>query len=114
MRYRTIMRQLLVVMAAGVLLAPMTADARDWRGGGGDWRGGGGYAPRAQGQPAKKGPGHPQRGGDRDFRRAEGPQRDERQQGGRQQGRMTEEERRELHRDLDRANREIYRQKRGW
>ena len=101
MRYLTMIRQLLVAMAAGALLAPMAAGARDW---------GGGYRPQAQqGQHAKRGPGQPPRGGGgRDFRREEGQQRDERQQ-----GRMTEEERRELHRDLDRANREIYRQKRG-
>ena len=84
-------------MVAGVLLAP-AASARDW---------GGGYVLQAPGQQMKKGPGQPPRGGGQEFRRDERQPRDDRQ------GRMTEEERRELHRDLDRANREIYRQKRG-
>ena len=98
MRHRAMIGKLLVAIAAGVLLAP-AAGARD-RG----W----GYVPQAQGQQAKKGPPQPERGGGKEFRREERQPRDERQQ-----GRMTEEERRELHRDLDRANREIYRQKRG-
>lgn len=33
--------------------------------------------------------------------------------GGRRQGQLTEEERRQLHRDLDKANREIYGGRRG-
>jgi hypothetical protein len=74
----------------------MTAPARDW-----------GYHPRLQGQQqqGKRGPGEYQRGG-QDYRRDRDarPPRD-----ARQPGRMTEEERRDLHRDLDRANREIYR-----
>jgi len=45
-----------------------------------------------------------QRQPQRDFRRPEQPP----ERGQRGDGRMTEEERRELNRDLDRANREIY------
>jgi hypothetical protein len=83
---------LLVVAVLGLLAAPL-AQAQRW---------GAAYAPllQAQGQ-TKKGD-----GGGRDFRRgreANPPRRDERQQ-----GRMTDEERRGLHQDLDRANREIY------
>ena len=56
---------------------------------------------QTQGGPMKKGD-----GGGRDYRGGRDghpPQRDERHQ-----GRMTDEERRGLHQDLDRANREIY------
>lgn len=77
---------------AGVLLLPPLADARDWRPGFG-------ASLQAQGQPAKKGPGK--------FERGEQDKRGEHDK--RHQGRLTQEERRELHRDLDRANREIYR-----
>lgn len=86
---------LIIVMAASTV--PLVAEARDR-----------GYGPvsQAQGQQARKGAGDFRRGG-QDFRRErEVRPRDERE---RQSGRMTEEERRELHRDLDRANREIYR-----
>jgi hypothetical protein len=90
------MKRLLLMIATAALIAPLGAHARD----------GWGFEPRmqAQGQQhAKKDPGQHQRSG-RDARRDERPERDERRQ-----GRLTEEERRELHRDLDRANREIYR-----
>ena len=90
------MKKLLLVAAAGALLLPPVADARDWRPGFG-------AGLQAQEQPMKKGPpGQFQRG--REFRKNERDERDERRK-----GRLTEEERRELHRDLDRANREIYR-----
>jgi hypothetical protein len=46
----------------------------------------------------------PQRQPQRDFRRPEQPP----ERGQRGDGRLTDEERRGLHRDLDRANREIY------
>ena len=53
------------------------------------------------------------RGPERDFRRPErdyrSPERDYRNPDRRPDGRLTDEERRNLHRDLDRANREIYR-----
>jgi hypothetical protein len=44
-----------------------------------------------------------QRPPQRDFRRAERPP-----ESGRREGRLTDEERRDLRRDIDRANREIY------
>ena len=90
------MRRLLLALAAVAVFAPATAGARDW---------GGGFNPgmQADGQQAKKGPGQPLRGGGRESLRDERRPRD-----GRHQGRMTDEERRELHKDLDRAHREIY------
>ena len=82
-------RFLIMLAAVAVLLAPV-ADARDGR-----------QDPRAQpqGQAAKKrlGP----------VQRSERPGRAERDRRG--HGRLTQEERRQLRRDLDRANREIYR-----
>ena len=77
---------------AGALLLPPVADARDWRPGFG-------AALQAQGEQVKKGPDQPPRG-DHDKRGKHDK---------RHHGRLTEEERRELHRDLNRANREIYR-----
>lgn len=86
-------RSLFVLVVACALLAPPLAHARDW---------GAGFRPQLQAQglqPGKKDPGqHPR--GDREKRPM--PDKDHR-------GRLTQEERRELHRDLDRANREIYR-----
>ena len=92
------MKRLLLMIATAALIAPLPAGA-------GGWGMGGSPMLQAQGQQTKKGGGEFQRGG-REFRREQPdrPQRDERHQ-----GRMTDEERRELHRDLDRANREIYR-----
>jgi hypothetical protein len=86
---------LVLVLSAVAWLAP-PAHARDWN----DWS----YGPLAQAQ------------GDRSKKRAgPPPQRGERQrqpqpekQG---QKRLTQEERRDLNRDLDRANREIYRRR---
>ena len=89
---------LFVTAIAGALLLPPVADARDWRPGFG--AGLQAQERQTQEQHMKKGPpGQFQRG--REFRKNE---RDEHRK-----GRLTEEERRELHRDLDRANREIYR-----
>lgn len=68
----------------------------------GPWRdfGGGRFDVQAQRQPR----GEPQRKPQREFRRGERPpERDKRGD-----SRLTEEERRRLHRDLDRAHREIY------
>lgn len=86
------MKRLLLIVSVGIFLAPMLAEARDWRPG---------VAPmlQGQGQPVKKGPNQ--------FRRGEKDRRGEHDK--RHQQRLTDEERRELHRDLDRANREIYR-----
>ena len=86
------MKWLLMMAIAGALLLPPVADARDLRPGFG-------AALQAQGEQMKKGPGQPPRG-DHDKRGKHDK---------RHQGRLTEEERRELHRDLNRANREIYR-----
>ena len=92
------MKKLLLIIAVLGLLAPPFARAQGW---------GAAYGPLLQAQgPMKKG----DHGGGRDFRGGRDgygrppPQRDERRQ-----GRMTDEERRGLHQDLDRANREIYR-----
>ena len=98
------MKKLLLAIAVGVLLAPMAAGARDssffplLQAAQGDYKKGQGQDPRG---------GQDRRGGQRDAV----PPRDGRNQG---QGRMTDEERRELHRDIDRANREIYRPKGRW
>ena len=83
-------------MAVAVaLLAPGLAAARDLR------PGFGAGVQHQSGQQAKKAPGQPPHG--------ERHPRGEHFKG--HKGRLTEEERRELHRDLDRANREIYRRK---
>jgi len=85
------MKGLLVVALAGALLAPPVADARDWRPG---------LGPRlqAQGQPMKKGPDQVRRERDKRGGNDKRPQK-----------KLTDDERRELRRDLDRADREIYR-----
>lgn len=83
---------LLLTFLAGALLAAPAAVARDWRQGPG---------PRLQqaAQPAKKAPQQPVRrdGG----KRAEHDKR--------HSNRMTDQERRDLRKDVDRADREIYR-----
>jgi len=78
---------------ASALLAPALADARDARPG---------FGARLQApgnQDVKKAPCPPMRGD-----RGKGGEHDKGHK-----NRLTEQERRELHRDLDRANREIYR-----
>jgi hypothetical protein len=86
------MKRLLMAAAAVTLLAPALVNAGDWSPG---------YRVVLQAQQfKKKGPARFQRG-ERDMRRGE---RD-----GRRHDRLTDDERRELHRDLDRADREIYR-----
>ena len=81
-----------LVAATCALIAAPLAHARDWRSG---------FGPQLQlqAQPAKKAPGQHPRG---ERGKHGGPDKAER-------GRLTQEERRELNRDLDRANREIYR-----
>lgn len=86
------MRTLFLVVIAGALLAPPVAVAREGRAGFGAM-----LQTQGQGQHMKKDPGQ--------FRR-EDKRKDHDK---RHYGRLTEEERRELHRDLNRANREIYR-----
>jgi hypothetical protein len=82
------------VVVAVALLAPGLAAARDMRPG---------FGAGMQGQQGasqvKKAPDQPPRG--------EGHKGGEHFKGNK--GRLTEEERRQLHRDLERANREIYR-----
>ena len=85
------MKLMFVLITVLGLLAPPLAAAQGWRAP---------FGPVLQAQgPMKKG----EQGGGRDFRGGRPPQRDDRHQ-----GRMTDEERRGLHQDLDRANREIY------
>lgn len=86
------MKGLLLLVVTCALLVPGGAYARDWRSGFG-------ALVQAQDPPKKKGPERIQRG-DQNKRGV---------QEKRNRGRLTQEERRELHRDLDRANREIYR-----
>jgi len=89
------MKMLLGALMAGVMLLSQPATAARW-----DFR------PGVQGQdqrmPPRKGPG--KREVQRERRAA--PERGERSR-----RRLTEEERRELRRDVDRANREIYRRR---
>ena len=87
------MKKLFWVVVAAALLAPGIAAARDLR------PGFGAGMQEQGGRQMKKAPEQPPRG--------DGQKRGEHFKG--QKGRLTEEERRELHRDLERANREIYR-----
>lgn len=89
------MKTLLGMLAVGVVLLSQPAMAAP-----GDFR------PGLQGQDRRNPPrqGSAQKGERREQRAA--PQRDDRSR-----QRLSEEERRELRRDLDRANREIYRRK---
>jgi len=87
----TMVKKLFLIWVAGALLAPLFADARDWRPG---------MGVQAQGQPMKKSGEQFQRGARE--KRGGHDKRDDK-------SKLTEEERRDLHKDLDRANREIYR-----
>jgi len=92
-------KMLFLVAAVSALLLPSPADARDWRRSGAFLQ--------TQARQADKDRDQYRRGS-RDARRTE--------RNGRNRGRrdhLTEEERRELHRDLDRARREIYRRDRS-
>ena len=84
------MKKLFLMLVAGALLAPLFADARDWRPG---------VGVQAQGQPMKKSGEQFQRGA---WEKRGGPDKGDK-------SKLTEEERRDLHKDLDRANRELYR-----
>lgn len=86
------MKRLLLSVVAGLLLLPPFADARDWRSGFG-------AVMQAQERPQKKKPVQSRPGG-----RSKRGDHDKRHQ-----NRLTDQERRDLNRDLDRANREIYR-----
>ncbi len=89
--HRDLARTLLLTFLAGAVLAAPAAGARDWRQGPG---------PRmqAQNQPVKKGPPPARRDGDKRV-----------EHGKRHQQRLTDQERRDLRQDVDRADREIYR-----
>ncbi|HKU69569.1 MAG TPA: hypothetical protein VJQ51_01910 [Burkholderiales bacterium] len=90
----------LLMMGTCVLLSAAAADARGWQS---DM-----ILAQAQGHPKRGGP-PPGQG---QFQRGNPGRQQQGQQGGqnqREQGRLTQEERQGLHRDLDRANREIYR-----
>lgn len=84
------MKRLYFMLMACALLAPPFAVARDWRPG---------MGVQAQGQPVKKGGGQFQRG--EHDKRGGHDKRDK--------SKLTEEERRDLHKDIDRAKHEIYR-----
>src|SRR5688572_20943969 len=87
---------LTVILAAMAAVAqPGAAARRDFGGG------------RFEVQADRQRPDRIQRQPPEDFRRAERPPEREK----RGDGRLTEEERRELRRDIDRANREIYKGK---
>ena len=87
------MKYLSILIAASLLSLPSAAEARDFR-------------PRAG--PRLQAPEQPGRGGG-SAKRAERRQRERAEPEQRKPGRLTQEERRELRRDIDRANREIYR-----
>lgn len=84
------------MLVACLLALPASGQARDWR---------------PVFRAAAEQDGRRQADDSRQYRR----QRDDRSgnRNDRRNGRLTDEERRELHRDLDRANRELYRRKPG-
>lgn len=88
---RNFVKALLVTFCASALLAAPVAGARDWRQGPGSRM-------QAQNQPVKKGPPPARRDGNKQIEHDK-----------RQHNRMTDQERRDLKRDVDRADREIYR-----
>jgi hypothetical protein len=96
------MKIFIAAILAVLALAAQPAAARQWRdfGGGAHFDVQGGQRQRPGGFQRQQ-PQRDFRGPERDFR---GPER----MPDRRDGRMTDEERRNLHRDLDRANREIY------
>ena len=87
----------------GMILALLAVTARPAAAG--PWRDFGGG--RFNVQEQRQRPGEFQRQPQRDFRRSERPpERDNRRE-----GRLTDDERRALRRDIDRANREIYKRR---
>lgn len=91
------MKSLLGALAIGIIVAAQPAAARPWSGG---------FAPVSQAQ------GQREQG---DMRREKRDVRRERrvapERGERPPGRLTDEERQDLRRDIDKANREIYRRR---
>jgi len=91
------MKVLRLAVVAALLLAPALGEARGL---------GAGFGPALQAQgPMKQGEPARRGGKEMDGRREGRPPNQDQHR----QGRLTDEERRDLHRDLDRANREIYR-----
>jgi hypothetical protein len=88
---RNFVKTVVVAFCAGALLATPVAGARDWRQGPGS-------RVQAQNQPVKKGPPPARRDGNKQIERDK-----------RQPNRLTDQERRDLRKDVDRADREIYR-----
>jgi hypothetical protein len=86
----------------GAILAVLTAAAQPAAAA--QWRNFGGAHFNVQAQRQRSG-GFQRQQPQREFRQ---PERDYRNPERRPDGRLTDEERRNLHRDLDRANREIY------
>lgn len=93
------MKLWLAILLAWATLSGGTAAAGPWRDGGRNLR-------AAQAQPDRYDRGSPRQ---RDAGRPERSERGERQQ---QQRQLSDAERRELHRDLDKARREIYKPRR--
>ena len=87
---RNFAKALLPILVAGAVLTAPAAEARDWQG----------LRMQAQNHPVKKGPPPPPQ-------RREGDKRGEYDK--RHPNRLTDQERRDLRRDVDRADREIYR-----
>lgn len=99
------MKVVLGALVVGIMVAAQPVAARPWSGG---------FAPYLQqAQDQRMSPRGQEKRGQRDFRRDQRmppqrmvPERDERAR-----GRLTDEERQDLRRDIDKANREIYRRR---
>jgi hypothetical protein len=87
------MRQLLMALVLAALAAPATAQP-------------GGYFDHYAQRDSQKGRQASRDERPRQFQQERRPERDDRRQGA-----MSEEDRRSLHRDLDKANRELYRRR---
>lgn len=99
------MRYLSGVMVVLAIVVSTPAVANGWRNGGFQAQMQRSQQDRFQRQPQRdyRGPQQPQR----DYRNPQQPP-----DRGQRDGRMTDQDRRDLHRDLDRANREIYKDRR--
>jgi len=93
------MKSLLGALAIGIIVAAQPAAARPWFGG---------VAPALQAPDQRMYPRGQEKRGQREMRR---DQRMPPDRGGRPPGRLTDEERQDLRRDIDKANREIYRRR---
>jgi len=90
------LKTIFFMFVACLLALPASGEARDWR---------------PVFRAAAEQDGRRQADNPRQYRRSKDDRGDSRND--RRGGRLTEDERRELHRDLDRANRELYRRKPG-